>query len=104
MVETTVLTNSLLKGVMTTALVDRPFLSSNVDLDTVMTAGVYRVDVSSSGSIANSPNNASQGVLIVFLTAISTLVQVFLPLGTAPTPAWRINWYQTGWRAWRAFA
>jgi hypothetical protein len=94
------------------AYLDRGYLNSAIDWDTITTAGVYRVGENAFGpGSANtppiSPSSYRHGVLLVFVSGI-TVQQIYIPHVTDsgmyfrqswdPTYAWS-QWFQAGYRS-----
>ncbi len=102
MSEAMILTNTVLKGIMTDAVVSRSKVLQGSDLDLITQAGVYFVD-GSGDTILNSPNGKKQGILLVYRFD-TTILQVFFTLAEGYGIAYRINWYSIGWKEWQLMA
>lgn len=97
--ETTALTNSLLKGTMTDTLCLRAMYSGSsapsFDLNDFVSTGVWRFD--QVPSISHSPKDLKTGVLEV-IVASQTVIQRFY----SPTYVTyqRMKWWGPSWSAW----
>ncbi|MDE6009843.1 MAG: pyocin knob domain-containing protein [Muribaculaceae bacterium] len=96
MSEPMMLSNSVLKSVMTDAMVYRRALHAGEDMDTVTAPGIYHFETT---DLVNAPKNLSKGILRVSngLSERYVLQEIFMTNGTLTT---RLYWWST-WGSWR---
>jgi hypothetical protein len=86
------------------AYLDRGYVNSAVDWNTLTTAGVYKIHIGAFGDGATNypPTTYSYGILLVFRSHLpAAIVQIYVPHLIDDYIYFREAWNDTNWSLWR---